>query len=96
MGVIQKLLKDDGISESERIHIVQFFDEKVLGLKLFLKEENTSVPAIPTIVEELKAQREVAKQNRNWEKADQLRDEIKALGWSLQDTAQGQQLEFIR
>jgi cysteinyl-tRNA synthetase len=56
--------------------------DKVLGLKLLEVRRLT----IPAEVQELANTREQARQNKNWPKADQLRQEIEAKGFEIEDT----------
>ncbi len=37
-------------------------------------------------------QRQLARTNKQWAESDQLRDQIAALGWTVQDTKEGQKL----
>jgi cysteinyl-tRNA synthetase len=37
--------------------------------------------------------REAARAHSNWPKADQLRTQVEELGWTIQDTPDGPQLE---
>ncbi|NLC39553.1 MAG: cysteine--tRNA ligase, partial [Clostridiaceae bacterium] len=50
---------------------------------------------IPTRVKELVDLRTQAKQERNFEEADRLRDEVEKLGFRLEDTAQGVQIHSL-
>lgn len=63
----------------------------VLGLKPDEQEEII----IPAQVKELVDQRTKAKQERNFEKADRLRDEIIELGFRLEDTVQGVHIHLL-
>ncbi len=65
---------------------VKLFDELcgVLGLVYQRKEEN-----LDDEVEALIAQRTEARKTKNWAEADRIRDELKAMGIVLEDTAQG-------
>jgi len=41
----------------------------------------------------LAEERETARLEKNWDKADQLRDELDVLGWTIQDNQEGFDLE---
>jgi hypothetical protein len=43
----------------------------------------------PVEILELASRRQLARERRDWAAADALRQEIEALGWSVQDTAEG-------
>ena len=58
----------------------------VLGL--LMKEEG----AIPAEVRALVDERAEARKNRDWKRSDELRDQIKALGYILEDTKAGQKV----
>ncbi|MFB6225935.1 MAG: cysteine--tRNA ligase [Candidatus Paceibacteria bacterium] len=69
--------------------LISKFD-KILGLDLLeLKEEQID---IPQEVQELLDMRAEAREAGNWEKSDKLRAEIKAKGYEIRDTDQGQQV----
>ncbi len=59
----------------------------VLGL-LMRKAEDT----LPQNVQTLLDARAAARKSREWKRSDELRDEIKALGYIVEDTAQGQKV----
>jgi cysteinyl-tRNA synthetase len=54
-------------------------------------ESETEVVA-PAEVAQLAKDRQNARREKNWERSDQLRDEISALGWEVRDTKDGQKL----
>lgn len=60
--------------------------DSVLGLKL---NEQTSVE-IPTEVQDLLNQRQTARDNKDFAKSDELRDEITKHGFEVKDTSEGQ------
>ncbi len=59
----------------------------VLGL-LMQKAEDT----LPQNVQDLVDARAAARKSKEWKRSDELRDEIKALGYIVEDTAQGQKV----
>jgi len=60
------------------------FDE-VLGLEL----ESIFKEKIPQKIKSLVAERERARRQKNWERADQIRDEIDKLGYLIDDSPAG-------
>jgi hypothetical protein len=54
-----------------------------------------SAPPPPEQVLSLVEQRRVARVHRDWEAADEIRDEIERLGWEVRDTADGPELVSI-
>jgi len=44
---------------------------------------------VPAEVESLARQRDEARAAKDWAEADRLRDEIRAAGWEVEDTAEG-------
>lgn len=60
----------------------------VLGLQLFSKKEATVPDSVKTLAEE----RWHAKKDKDFSKADTLRDEIHALGWEVMDKPEGYEI----
>jgi cysteinyl-tRNA synthetase len=58
----------------------------VLGL--LMKKEDGLDPEVQALVDE----RAEARKNKDWKRSDELRDQIKALGYILEDTAAGQKV----
>lgn len=65
--------------------------DKILGFKL-LEKENLE---IPIEVSDLLEKRKIARENKDWQKSDELRDKIKELGFQVKDSKEGQALEKI-
>jgi cysteinyl-tRNA synthetase len=57
--------------------------ERVLALNLFI------IDTIPQEVTELATKRQQARQDKNYDLSDQLRDQINQLGYIVKDTPQG-------
>ena len=62
------------------------------GLSIFGLSVPTDVGPIPAAVRELADVREAARASRDFDEADRLRSEIEALGWEVQDVAEGYRL----
>lgn len=89
LAVVWDLLKDNSISNRNKQKTLLKFD-KVLGLGLDLVKEEKS--EIPREVQELVFKREQARREKDWQKSDRLRDQIKKLGFKIEDTADGQKV----
>ncbi len=85
-----ELLKDQDHNINEKIATLKTFD-KVLALNLGASEHKAPDP-IPAEIQELLDKRAEAKQQKNFELADQLRLQIESGGYELQDTPEGQKV----
>jgi len=82
LAVLWKLLRDE--KAQGKLKTIEKMDE-VFGLNL-LKKEKIIVPAgILALTEE----RENFRKNKNWKKADEIRNKINKLGYVLEDTEKG-------
>ncbi len=90
IALIWTLLKDADINTEEKIKLIESFD-KVLGLNIIdsahaKNEENSNIPEeIIKLVEE----RNTARANKDWAKSDTIRDQIKELGYVVEDSGEG-------
>ena len=84
MAVIQEMLKSN-ISDIEKHTTVLDFDQ-VLGLRL---DQLDKAPALPEAVQKLVEARIKARKAKDFATSDQLRAEIEALGYQVQDTKDG-------
>ena len=50
---------------------------------------------IPQEIQELLNKRQEARNNKNWTKSDEIRDELKEKGYLVKDTKDGQTIEKI-
>ena len=70
--------------EAKKIfQLIKRFDQ-VLGLKLIEEKKE-----IPKKILDLVSQREKARQEKDWQKADEIRQEIKKMGYKIEDTGKG-------
>ena len=83
VALIWDFLKEQSVTAKDKKATLLEFD-KVLGLNL----ASFDVP-VPEEIETLITDRETARQGRNWKKADELRQEIKKLGFEILDTEKG-------
>jgi len=89
LAVVWKLVKDDSLSPANKRATLLDFDQ-VLGLKL--DENEFEVKDIPEEIQGLLNERESARINKNFQKSDELRDQIKNLGFEVKDTENGPRL----
>jgi len=89
--LVQDLLKNRDINSATKRELFAFID-RLLGLRLIdsaqrqLNLENADVPAE---IVALASERTAAKAARDWARADALRAQIDAAGWSVVDTKEG-------
>ena len=83
LAVLWKVFKSDIDDADKKATLIKF--DEVLGLGLAdLKEKTADLPdEIQAFVDE----REKARKNNKWDKADELRDKIVAEGYEIEDTA---------
>ena len=84
MAVIQEMLKSQ-ISDAQKYNTILDFD-RVLGLQL---DQLVQAQALPETVQKLADARQQARQAKDFAASDQLRAEIEALGYQVQDTKDG-------
>lgn len=85
LALMWKMLKSN-LSGTEKIELIQDFD-KIFGLNL-LQEE-----ILPDSVKDLIIQREKARKEKNWQLADELRSQIKSLGYEIEDHSSGTRIK---
>ncbi len=89
---INKTLDTSSISNSKEI--LAFLNnsvQNVLGIKIDINDNQT----IPAEINEILTQRAVARTNKDFKLSDELRDKLKNLGYSVEDTPTGQKLTQI-
>ncbi|PIR74656.1 MAG: cysteine--tRNA ligase [Candidatus Magasanikbacteria bacterium CG10_big_fil_rev_8_21_14_0_10_47_10] len=85
LAVLWTALKEDRID----LNMIVEFD-KVLGLKLHNPDKAPLI--IPQEVQDLLSERTAAREQQDWAKSDQLRDDIAELGFGVEDTGEGQRV----
>lgn len=86
LAVVWNGVKEGTLSLETIIHF-----DKVLGLNLH--QPKIEADPIPTEIQKLLDERVTARDNKNWTRSDELRDQIIASGYDLEDTKEGQKVE---
>jgi cysteinyl-tRNA synthetase len=84
LAVVQELLKSD-LDGGVKLATVMDFD-RVLGLDL---DQLSAEQVLPPEIQALVDSRRQARKDKNWALSDQLRDQIQAMGYTIQDGPQG-------
>ena len=87
LAVFWEMLNSNSLSDRDKYILALNFD-KVLGFNL----GNLISEKIPLKITKLAEERLLARNNKDWKKADQLREEIKKLGYNIGDTEQGYEI----
>lgn len=88
---VQELLRDKSINASTKIALFEFID-RLLGLQFIdraKKLNDTESETAPAEIIALADARAAAKSARDWTRADELRAQIDAAGWTVIDTRDG-------
>jgi cysteinyl-tRNA synthetase len=92
LAVLHDMLKSPLSHADKRATALSF--DAVLGLNLneLLKRQALLNADIPEAVSALLTERNTARDNKDWKKADDLRTQIRALGFEIDDSATGAKL----
>ncbi len=85
LSVLYEVLKDDGLNGNSKLYIIKDFDN-VFSLNLIKEDDENE---LDFDIDELINERNEAKKNKDYEKADKIRDELKEKGILLIDTKEG-------
>ena len=91
MGVVWEVIRNDKKSPKLAKLLLKF--DSVLGLKIDEKEEVKQ--EIPEEILALIKERKKARENKNWEESDRIRDLIKEKGYEIKDTKEGTEVRFL-
>jgi cysteinyl-tRNA synthetase len=84
------MIRDHGMEAKEKITLLLDFDTVFgLGLKAVMEMKNDEVNNIPAEITLLAEAREMARKEKEWDKADALRKEIESRGYTVKDTEKG-------
>ena len=88
LTVLYNCIKDDALTNDEKLKLIEEFD-KVLSLSL-LEEANSNLTKEEKVrIEKLIEERNVEKSNKNYTRADEIREELKNMGIIIKDTREG-------
>ena len=94
LGAIFELVKDANVvldAQSAKAAVKAALDE-LLALTDVLGLLMKKADALPADIQDMVDRRAAARKERNWKLSDELRDAIKAAGYILEDTPQGQKV----
>jgi cysteinyl-tRNA synthetase len=98
LATIWEMLKDNSISKENQLATILEAD-KVLGLNIdkLRKEisDDTLTEEIPENIQKLAKERDAARKNKNFRKADEIRGEIESLGYEIIDSGDTYSIEKI-
>jgi cysteinyl-tRNA synthetase len=87
LAAVQELLKSN-IGDDQKYTTILDFD-RILGLDL---DQVNKPQELPSEVKKLVDARQKAREDKEWEASDRLRDEIQALGYMVHDTPDGMKI----
>ncbi len=93
LAEVWNLVNDSQVATSVKAATLLKFDE-VLGLRL--SEVIAQPLVLPQQIEKMLKDRQVAREAKDFEESDRLRDQIKASGYLVEDTAEGQKVRQHR
>ncbi|MFA5746881.1 MAG: cysteine--tRNA ligase [Candidatus Paceibacterota bacterium] len=93
LAVAWDIVKDKDLASSEKYYLLLDFD-KIFGLNLDKAQRKTEED-VPEEIKKLLEERQAARQAKDWTKSDEVRKQIQALGWEVEDTAEGQKAKKL-
>jgi cysteinyl-tRNA synthetase len=85
LALLFEVLKDEVLGDKDKRKLLLSFD-KVLGLKINKKEKTTE---LPEDVKNLIKERDLARNEKNFAKSDEIRAKIEEMGFVVSDTPEG-------
>ena len=93
LTTLYDVLKSD-LNNTTKLYLTKKFDE-VLGLNLCVKEEFEIDSQLEQYIKNKIEERNIAKKNKDYSLADQIRDELKEQGIIIKDTREGTIFEIV-
>jgi len=85
MGELEGNLNKCEITEELKIAYIDFFEEVDVVLGILTEDEE-----LPEEIKKLVSERKLARENKDWAKSDEIRDELKAKAYRVEDSSTGQ------
>jgi cysteinyl-tRNA synthetase len=93
LAALWALVKDSTVSPAEKLGALSVMD-RVLGMGLDALEPAAAVE-VPAEVSALATARAEARKAKDWKQSDVIRDQLKGLGWAVEDTPSGPVLKKL-
>lgn len=94
--ILWEVVKDEKLTDAEKVALLLDFDQVFsLGLQESAAKEDDEDDSldVPDEVQQLLKHRQQARDKKDWQKADQLRDEIESMGYTVVDGEDGQKVK---
>lgn len=75
--------------KSQQIYELLTKMNRIFGFDLDKKKEDNGETDVPADIQALVDERQQARKDKNWKRSDEIRDELKAKGFSIEDTPNG-------
>jgi cysteinyl-tRNA synthetase len=85
LAVVWELVKSDHAPQDKKATLLKF--DAVLGLDIATWQPK--VIDVPQEIQQMALDREAARQDKQWQRADELRDAVLAAGYVIEDTHEG-------
>ena len=101
LALTWNLIKDVEIESDEKIELIETFDQ-VLGLELIQKaKENlnnviNNIDELPENIKMLIDERKIARDEKNWSKADEIREKLNSLGYKIDDSSDNNAVKITK
>ena len=96
LTILYELIKDKEVNGNTKIKIIEDID-KVLSLDLLKNEDNNIIDKeLEIYINEMISKRNDAKKNKDYDMADEIRNELLEKGIVLKDTREGTIFEIVK
>ena len=95
LTILYELIKDKEVNGNTKIKIIEDID-KVLSLDLLKNEDNIIDKELEIYINEMISKRNEAKKNKDYDMADEIRNELLDKGIVLKDTREGTIFEIVK